>query len=124
MHHRYVEALENLSAIHSPIGAILIRLAINKKLDSTDRAQLRYLTVLAKSLATVCHVDVRVSGKHSIVATFGSGVRCIQQLQSATGALLAACAQFPIEAALDKPLSIASVCSLTHEICFSLGIEV
>ncbi len=118
------EAVDALANIHAPVGGILIRLARKIPLSSDDRLQIIFFTKTARALVHACNVDTRISqSAFVLVPTSGQAIRCLCQLQTKTTELLAACANYPLHEALDKPTSIAHVYALTVELCASLGLE-
>ncbi len=118
------EAVDALAHIHAPVGGMLIRLARKLPLDAGDRAQIKFLTQTARALVLACDVDARISQSAFVLApTQTRATKCLCQLQEKTTELLAACARYPLDEALDKPTSIATVYALTVELCASLGLE-
>lgn len=122
MKDRHQEALDCVVAIHAPIAGILIRLARSRHIEAGDMLQIRYFRILAGKLAEACHVDVTPTNLPPI-PTLSRSIRCLQSLQHKTADLLASCAQFPVDQAFDKPLTIPSIIGLIHELCSSLGIH-
>lgn len=120
------EAVDAIASIHVPVSGMLIRLARKLPLNPADLLQIRFMTQSGRALVVACNVDARVSdGAISLVLapSDGRAVRCLCKLQEKTTELLAACARYPLEEALDKPTSIATVYALTVELCHSLGLE-
>jgi hypothetical protein len=120
---RFDEAVDCLAAIHAPVAGMLIRLARHQDLGATEKLQIRFFTQTARVLVHAAGVDARISQPLSVSPTPARAISCLWKLQEKTTELLAACARYPLDEALDKPASIATILALTHELCNSLGLE-